>query len=123
MGFSHGCYFGYGQHVPGSQFREGHVWAEAERLDSVIRGIRDVAPRVGQLTSGPYDQDMLFLVVETKPDWDYEVELGTFRRIDPVTDVQHYADWNAELARAVKAAGYDPAAFDLPGWLVVPDMS
>lgn len=123
MGFSYGSYVAYGVHVPYEQFTGRHVWAESDRVQEVLNDNRDVLPDVRYLTAGQYDDDFLFLTINTDGDEDSEVELGQFRRLNPTVDPMKMDDWNAQLKRAIQALDYNPSAFDEPSWLVVPDMS
>jgi hypothetical protein len=120
MGFSYGAYFVYGVHVPADRFPDRHVWAEAERLDGVIRELGHLTNSFGlsHLTAGDYDRDMLFLCIDI-PGVDSEVSLGSFSRAMPTAAVPKV--WDDALKLLARAAGYGDLGE--PAWTVVPDCS
>lgn len=119
MGYIHSSYAFYGVHVPSSQYK-GYAPEEGERLDGVIKSVSTVGgPRVGHVSAGPYDDDMLFLCVV--PDgWDVEVELGAFRSFRCEKHQEDLPGWDRALSRVAAAAGY--RNLEEPGWIVVPSL-
>lgn len=120
MGMYHSAYHFYGAHIPSEQWKEGHAWAEGERLGPIIArlGIGDDSIRLGHLAAGDYDRDMLFLVAGAR-DHRSVVPLGEFR-LSSNADVSPM--WNSALTLLAAAADYDTAELSI-GWITVPDLS
>jgi hypothetical protein len=113
MGYYHSTYFAYGVHVPNVD----SAWQEADRADDALPKIKATCPDVGHLCAGNYDRDRFFLVTKSE-----EVSLGKYAHVTPQTATpEQIADWDRQLAAAVKALGYTDTS--APGWIVVPDLS
>lgn len=118
MGMIQSAYYFYGVHIPTHEWTDQWVDAESERLDPVIRAVKDLAPDVRHLTAGDYDRDMLFLVIH-RPGFLTEIPLGEFAKIVP--EKSRDLGWDAQLTAVVKAMGYRDV--DRPGWIFLPDVS
>ncbi|QBZ73491.1 hypothetical protein SEA_MISCHIEF19_6 [Streptomyces phage Mischief19] len=125
MGFSHSTYYGYGVHVPTERFvaEHKHTWAETDRIDEGGLLSHPGTERIGHLSAGDYDRDMLFLVASDPGD-EHEVKLGSFVTLQPHTKAHSLPVWDEQLRVAWERCGYGPGGdMPEPGWLVVPDLS
>lgn len=120
MGMQTSVYHFYGVNVPKDQWTTDHAWSEGDMLDEVLRATRDIAPDVGRLSAGDYDNDMLFLCIRQPGVHDgIEIEIGEFR----VVTHANVSDpgWNAQLLTVASAMGY--RGLGVCGWIVCPDVS
>lgn len=118
MGMTTSARYFYGVHIPTHEWANQWANAEGERLDPVIRAVRDLAPNVMHLTAGDYDRDMLFLVIH-RPGFLTEIPVGEFAKIVP--EKSRDLGWDAQIAAVVQAMGYSDV--DRPGWIFLPDIS
>lgn len=124
MGYTTSAYHFYGIHVPHSEFDCLHPWGESERLDELIAEVNTVIEptnvRLGHVTAGRYDDDMLFVGIITDDGPDWEVGLGEFRIIRASPSVP--PGWDEALKLLADRAGYDPDVIGKPGWITVPSV-
>lgn len=120
MGMSTSAYHFYGMHVPQGQWTLGHISAEMDMIDRVIKAVKQDAPDVCHISAGDYDRDMLFLAIDEE-DVSSEVKLGQFRLVTD-QNVQN-PWWNDQLATVAHAMGYESGCTGEPGWITVPDVS
>lgn len=122
MGFTTSAYAFYGIHIPSDQWAElsNQAYEEGERLDPIIRDVFKDAdpgtPKVGHLAAGRYDDDMLFIGIDTGDSW--EVGLGEYRV--SLTPAAIPRSWDTALRAVANAAGY--TGLEQPGWITVPSV-
>lgn len=122
MGYSHGTYAGFGVHIPREQYQAGgNQTREVDWLNGVVNAVPELKGKgLYVLSAGDYDRDELFVMVrEPADETAYEVPLGTFRRMNPVTPLA----WTLLIFRLLKEAGYPQDVVWSPSWLVIPDCS
>lgn len=118
MGTDISAYHVYGVHVPDEQWIERAAPYEGEKIETVLKRLKDVAPDVSYLTAGAYDRDMLFLCIH-EPDVPSEVRIGSFRIVRRAWTTGDI--WDAQLKAVADAMGYKDLGE--PGWITVPDES
>lgn len=119
MGMETRAYHFYGVHIPKEQWGAEWAYIEGERLDPIIRSVRNDAPDVGYITAGGYDQDdMLFLCI-SQPGVPISVPLGEFRIVTG-PGLSRDLGWDVQLLKVISQTNYVNLK---AGWITVPDVS
>ncbi len=110
MSLYHSAYFAYGVQIPDTS---------SDRLEAALAPLatrQKGDDHVGYLHAGKYDDDRTYLVTRCE-----EADLGKARQVHPEqTTAEQYADWNHNLAEAIRALGLTDVPE--PSWLVVPNV-